>query len=68
MNYSRKFTVTDRDVENGYNDYNANLATKQSKAALVLDGFDPERDEQDRRLLMLVVGLRLFQNEFQNEQ
>ena len=64
MNYLRKFTVTEKDVEGGMPSFNSTLATNTSKAAFVLDGFDPAQDEQDRRLLMHVVGLRLFQNEF----
>ena len=68
MNYSRKFTVTEKDVASGMPSLNSTLATNTSKVAFVLDGFDPEQDEQDRRLLMHVAGLRLFQNEFQSEQ
>ena len=29
-----------------------------------MNGFDPNKNEKDRRLLYEVAGIRLFQNEF----
>ena len=33
----------------------------------MLDGFDPEGDVMDRRLLYEVTGLRMYKNEFRDE-
>ena len=33
----------------------------------VLNGFDPGQNEHDRRMLFEVTGMRLFRDEFQDE-
>ena len=32
----------------------------------ILDGFDPENNEQDRRILYEVMGMRLYRDEFKD--
>lgn len=63
--YSHKFMVTAADVDNPGLQLPA--LTDADKLATILDGFDPETDSLDRRILFEVTGFQLREGEFADE-
>ena len=78
INYSHKFVITDIDVARNKDTKNCCLKKDiktsasarlfdENRIAKVLDGFDPEKSEPDRRILYEVMGMRLDREEFRDE-
>ena len=71
IDYSHKYIVTDIDVERE----EANAAKKDSpekldwnaRAETVIEGFDVVNDAHDRRILFEVNGMRIYRDEFNDE-
>ena len=60
INYSHKYVLTDKDVM-GKQSTNENEKILKEK---IMVGFDPENNEQDRRILYEVMGMRIYRGEF----
>ena len=68
INYSHKYVISEKDIKR------AEVAKADGEVAKapedndttekILNGFDPNKNEKDRRLLYEVAGIRLFENEF----
>ena len=66
VNHSHKYVIHDKDLKA--------VATKTAETAApvdpevltakILDGFDPDNDKMDRRILYEVTGLTLIKDEF----
>ena len=69
INQGRKYTISDKDVENW-------KSKKRPQSALsyemilsdLLEGFDPENNTADRRILFEITGQRFYQDEFNDDQ
>ncbi len=71
FDYFNKYVITDRDIKI------ADLKEKQKKprdegqkvdfVELLVDGFDPEHSQTDRRILYEVTGLHMIDDEFIDE-
>ena len=59
IRYGSKYVISNRDLQK------ADQA-KPDQDSKLLDGFDPLENDQDRRILYEVTGLRLFENEFRD--
>ncbi len=71
FDYFNKYVVTDRDIKvadlKKKKKKTRDLAKKVDSSELLVDGFDPEHSQTDRRILYEVTGLRLIDDEFMDE-
>ena len=68
IRYGSKYVISDRDLQKADQakpDQASKLSDTLAETKL-LDGFDPLENNQDRRILYEVTGLRLFENEFRD--
>ena len=66
LDHSHKYVISNRDVAKEAN-RSLNSARKPSlKVEKIVEGFDPENCEQDRRILYEVLGMRIYRDEFRD--
>ena len=63
--FSRKYLITEDELYRRQKDFTE--THKVVGPEWLLDGFDPANDEDDRRLLYEVTGLRLEDSEFRDD-
>ncbi len=71
FDYFNKYVVTDRDIKiadlKKKEKKKRDLAKKVDTTELLVDGFDPEHSQTDRRILYEVTRLRLIDDEFKDD-
>ena len=67
--YSHKFIIANRDLAKAHKAKKEKFEKKEEVQDIckVIDGFNPETNDNDRRLLYEVTGLRLYQDEYIDE-
>ena len=58
INHSHKYVITYQDTQR---------TSKIETSPDIMEGFDPDNNEQDRRMLYEVTGMRLNRDEFLDE-
>ena len=68
VNFSHKFVISDKDLAREERAKDDTIDPDPAAVTARLhEGFDPESSEKDRLILYEVTGLRLFLNEFLDE-
>ena len=65
VNHSHKYVIADRDIMATQNEDPQEQKAPEDPAVLaqkILEGFDPENDKMDRRILYEVTGLALIKD------
>ena len=69
IDHSHKFVITDEDVAKSHEKASNEkiVESAEVRQAKIINGFDPENNEQDRRILYEVLGMRIYSHEFLDE-
>ena len=71
VQYTHKFVITAQDVKRATakkdKNQDSNVKKPETNSTKVLEGFDPINNEMDRLMLFEVTGMRLRNNEFQDD-
>ena len=63
VNYSRKFVISDHDISSVSHTTAVIPFEDESHRFKLVEGFDPDGNKTDRRLLYEITGLRMRQDE-----
>ena len=70
INYCHKYVITDLDVVKDAIAAKKEQSKKEDQAVqaqILVEGFDVMKNEQDRRILYEVLGMRIYRDEFMDE-